>query len=180
MNGVCACGCGMVVNPRREYVHGHNRRGSIPHNLGQAPDLSRYSIEDRGYGTPCWIWTGRVADTGYGRIEHRGVNTGAHKLSFLEAGGQIPDGYVLDHLCRNRACINPAHLEPVTVKENNLRGDGFAGRNARKTHCKHGHEFTPQNTIPWGVNGRACRECRRVRDRVRDASRTRSRGRAAA
>lgn len=77
---------------------------------------------------------------------------------------KIPDGLHLDHLCRNPMCINPSHLEPVTQKENTLRGFSVPAINARKTECKRGHPFTPENTIIKKL-GKACRICQRVMDR---------------
>jgi hypothetical protein len=79
--------------------------------------------------------------------------------------GPIPEGKQLDHLCRNRACINPEHLEPVTAKENILRGESFSAKNARKTHCIHGHELSGDN-LRILKHGRVCLECRRTKDRI--------------
>ncbi|GGH34102.1 HNH endonuclease [Microbacterium album] len=113
----------------------------------------------------CWLWTAATT-YGYGRfaITKRQM-IGAHRFAWETVNGPVPDGMVIDHLCRIRLCVNPAHMEVVTNGENVLRGEGLSALNARKTHCKNGHEFTPENTIvtknPSG-NGRACRECRRA------------------
>jgi hypothetical protein len=89
-----------------------------------------------------------------------------HRLAYQLTMGQIPDGLVIDHLCRNRRCCNPAHMEPVTNGENVHRGNGIYARNGRKTHCAKGHEFTPENTLRR-KHGRGCRECGRIESRRR-------------
>lgn len=93
----------------------------------------------------CWTWTG-ASRNGYGKLHFRGRMQEAHRVSYTLHVGEVPDGLHIDHLCRNRGCVNPAHLEPVTQFENNMRCDCASTRNARKTHCKRGHEFTKENT----------------------------------
>ena len=111
------------------------------------------------------MWTRAINSIGYGILwRGEGKYLMAHLTSYEHHIGPIPDGLVLDHLCRNRACINPDHLEPVTIKENVLRGEGPSAINARKTHCHKGHEYTPQNTIIVKQTGaRACRTCTNTR-----------------
>ena len=102
----------------------------------------------------CWLWSGATNREGYGKFTVGRITVAAHRFIFAEMVASIPD-----HLCRVRHCVNPVHLEPVTMRENLLRGNTLQARNAAKTHCDHGHEFTAQNTRI--VNGfwRACREC---------------------
>lgn len=110
----------------------------------------------------CWLWTGVLNHSGYAEVDQRGRYLGmAHRISYEMHVGPIPDGLTLDHLCRVRHCINPAHLEPVTRGENSLRGVGWAGQHARQEACKRGHPFDEQNTYRWRT-GRICRECRRL------------------
>jgi hypothetical protein len=84
----------------------------------------------------CHVWQGRKNAKGYGQVGRHGL---AHRVAYEAACGPIPDGLVIDHLCRNRACCNPAHMEPVTPGENVRRGNCPPMVNARKTHCKSGH-----------------------------------------
>jgi hypothetical protein len=109
--------------------------------------IIRKSPEDEN---GCWVWSGRVGSGGYGKIrvreDGREINRGAYRVLYELMIGKVPDGLVLDHLCRNRLCVNPAHLEPVTQTENVLRGEGFAAVNARKTSCPKGHPYDEANT----------------------------------
>jgi hypothetical protein len=105
----------------------------------------------------CWEWTGARERKGYGRFRSQP----AHRWSYELLRGEIPEGLFLDHLCRNRACVNPWHLEPVTNRVNILRGVSFAAINAHKTHCIRGHEFTPENTY-MSTKGRNCRACMKL------------------
>lgn len=105
----------------------------------------------------CWEWTGTKQANGYGAFYENGRVLRSHRWSYEHHVGPIPDGLQIDHLCRNRACVNPAHLEPVTALEN--------ARRAMRTHCVNGHEFTPENTYIPADGKRYCRECRRRRVR---------------
>lgn len=109
--------------------------------------------------TGCWQWTGTVTDQGYGTIWVNGKNRKAHRVTYEMFVGPIPDGLTLDHLCRNRPCVNPEHLEPVTQLINNLRGDTLGARNLAKTHCPRNHPYDAENT-EWYRGHRYCRACR--------------------
>jgi hypothetical protein len=112
--------------------------------------------------TGCWQWQ-RPLDNGYGRFWVDGQTVLAHRYSYEIHVGSIPDGLHLDHLCRNRGCVNPAHLEPVTLAVNVLRGEGLSAVNARKTVCKHGHPLTDDNVYVTPRGSRTCRACQRAR-----------------
>ena len=117
----------------------------------------------------CWLWAGYKNEHGYGvHYYTEGKKTKkvlAHRMSYEHFKEKIPEGLVIDHLCRITSCINPSHLEAVTNIENILRGVGFAGLNNRKTHCPKGHEYTPENTN--ANNGwRRCRVCDRLRQQA--------------
>jgi len=114
----------------------------------------------------CWLWTAGAISTGYGFFSpFVGKRILAHRWSYEQLVGPIPEGLVIDHLCRVRRCVNPAHLEPVTDAENRRRGASYGLQNGMRTTCIHGHEFTPENTYysPSREGHRQCRECRRVR-----------------
>lgn len=111
----------------------------------------------------CWLWLGKK-DFGYGRVGFNGSHVRAHKLIYEGLKGPVPTGLVLDHLCRNRGCVNPDHLEPISNRENVLRGVGLSAENAKKTHCKHGHAFEGANLLIVGAQ-RQCRTCRLARSR---------------
>jgi len=115
----------------------------------------------------CWQWTGAISRVGYARFNLNGHNRLAHRVSYEMLVRKIPKGKFLDHLCRNRSCVNPAHLEVVTFKENVLRGIGPAAINKRKTHCMRGHKFDAKNTYAPPAGGRTCKICRRVSDAKR-------------
>ena len=121
----------------------------------------------------CWLWTGRIGKGGYGRLGPRLAHRAAYEL-FV---GPVPQGFELDHLCRTPNCVNPQHLEPVTPEENWLRSHNPARINADKTHCKNGHEFTPENTLlntrnrPSRRPYRRCRKCTQARQRAWYAAR---------
>lgn len=120
--------------------------------------VNRDVLEDQ-----CWEWTGALSD-GYGYfkravgLEPRMVK--AHRYAYTYLLGEIPEGLVLDHLCRNRKCVNPLHLEPVTNEENILRGESGPARNARKTHCPQGHPYDELNTYTHTSGWRQCKTCR--------------------
>lgn len=111
----------------------------------------------------CWLWRGELRK-GYGRVLFGGGRLSAHRVVYEMEVGPIPEGLVIDHLCRNHACVNPEHMEPVTQRVNVLRGVAPAAANARKTHCLRGHAFDDENTYPVRVGGRGCRACDRRRN----------------
>ena len=109
----------------------------------------------------CWIWIKSTDDCGYGMFSDLQTHR-AHRWSYENLIGPIPAGLVLDHLCRNTRCVNPAHLEPVTNDENLERGWGRRVKNGWVNHCIHGHEFTLENTYINGQGRKVCRTCSAV------------------
>lgn len=130
------------------------------------PDLWSY-VDGRPDG--CWLWTG-ARTSGYGFYSRSNWNTTrAHRLTFMWVNGPIKHGRVIDHLCRVTACVNPAHLEAITDRENILRGVGSPAQNAVADTCKNGHPLSGENLIPYYLERgeRQCRLCMRERSRVR-------------
>lgn len=117
-------------------------------------------VEPTGF---CWEWTGRVETTGYGKFSYRGAQVLAHRFVYELLVGPIPSGMQIDHLCHNRACVNPDHLEPVSARINQLRSMSPSGQNVRKTHCPKGHPYDEENTYVTPNGGRQCRACRHAR-----------------
>jgi HNH endonuclease len=107
----------------------------------------------------CWLWGGVTNAAGYGQFSVENKHRYAHRVSRSTLVGPIPDGFYIDHLCRTPHCVNPAHLEPVTPRENVLRGKTIIAANASKTHCRAGHPYTGDNLRLTPKGGRRCREC---------------------
>lgn len=128
---------------------------------------------------PCWLWTGSVSGgdnrgDGYGRFLVDGRFVAVHRWAYEQWVGPVPDGRELDHLCRVRRCCNPAHLEPVTRRENLVRGNTVVARQLARTHCAQGHPLDAENTYDYGDGKRRCRKCS-----IRWARESRERARAA-
>ena len=144
---------------------------TIKERLRRRIILSPWEFE----GTPCWVWTGaKVQDAlykwsnpqPYGVMGVDGRLMRTHRLAWEEYRGPIPEGLVIDHLCRVTLCYNPKHLEPVTQKENVARGNSVwrnQQRGRERIHCKHGHDLTDESNVRHTSRGRECLACARRR-----------------
>jgi hypothetical protein len=158
-----------------------NTGGATPES--EVPMQRKPTVEERFWAKvrttdTCWVWMGGRHSRGYGTFWNGQRRLPAHRWAYEHFVGPIPEGLEIDHLCRNIACVNPEHLEPVTHAENVRRGMaafGIRQRAARITHCPHGHEYTPENTRV-NYQGRFCRACGRARAAEKQAREVAERG----
>lgn len=163
-------------SPRERELRGHgNRRYELP--MHGDPNTRFWAKVEKTDG--CWNWTAALSVGGYGRFNVETVFgrqrlVQAHRFSYELLIGPIPKGLQIDHLCRNRKCVNPTHLEPVTIRENILRGEGFSATNAVATHCLRGHVLAGENMRRVNGDGsRRCRQCDAIRSKAyRDRKRS--------
>lgn len=168
--GACCCGCGQLTklapysDKNKGWVRGQPKRYLKGHHP-MRPDtyVRRFWMRVDKTTSPdgCWLWTGSLTEKGYGNVKLNKRLVGVHRLAYQWAKGPIPEGLQIDHLCRVRHCVNPDHLEAVTLKVNVLRGVGITAMQARQTHCVQGHPFDGPNTAYTPRGSRVCRACKR-------------------
>jgi hypothetical protein len=149
----------------RPYRGSLRLRGLVVDKEQSAAERFWAKVDRSGGPDACWPWLGyRHKNYGQWRAFERDRNRYSYRVAYEYLVGRVPDGLVLDHLCRNPPCCNPRHLEPVTPRENVMRGNPSPiTLNAAKTACSRGHAFTPENTYV-SRGGRYCRTCRRLND----------------
>lgn len=156
----------------------------VPKPRGSVEQRFWSHVERRG-SDECWLWNGSLASGGYGRLRLGGRGSQyeeVHRFAYRLLVGEIPDGHHIHHRCETRSCVNPAHLEALLPGEHLHRGASLQARFAQRTHCKHGHEFTPENTFKrptaTGTVARGCRACRSAKN-ARQWQRRKEQGRLA-
>lgn len=119
---------------------------------------NKFTISQNG----CWEWIAYIDNNGYGRISINSKSRLAHRVMYMITNKKLNKSLEIDHLCKNRKCINPKHLEEVEAIENTKRGDAWL-YNINKTHCRKGHQYDKDNTYIYSDGRRACRKCDRLR-----------------
>lgn len=138
-------------------------------NYTRRDPIDRFAEKIKKTEQDCWLWTGSGTVGGYPSFWSGERFVLAHRWSYEHFIGAIPDGLVLDHLCRVKRCVNPAHLDPVTQRENVMRSIGPTSINAAKTHCPRGHPYDEANTYVYPRDGsRRCRTCIRAHYRFEE------------
>lgn len=167
VRGVCLIeDCGRTVH----YLKGGwcKRHYQIWYRTGSTTLQPRLTVEQRFWrkvslGDGCWEWLASITADGYGQFNKQHAKpVPAHRYCYELLVEPVPAHLQMDHLCRNRSCVNPDHLEPVPGWVNNMRSNSVTARNARKTHCRHGHEFSLENTYLRPAGGRTCITCREL------------------
>lgn len=157
--------CDNLVGPKgaRGLCSKHYQRWL---NTGDPKGSTRKSPEERFWekasmsvSDGCWEWLGCKDGDGYGMFRFEGSMRRAHRWGYELLVSKVPEGLVLDHLCRNPSCVNPDHLEPVTNQENLDRGEGRRVKNGSANSCVNGHEYTADNTYTNPKGRKVCRTC---------------------
>lgn len=168
-NGLCVIeGCERTVDSFGWCSLHHDRWRStgdptLARHVRGDDDTERFWRRVNKQTDGCWHWTGTRDQDGYGVLRaHKQRNIRAHRFAYELIVGPVGDGLVMDHLCRVRHCVNPEHLEPVTPRENVVRGEP-----KQRPHCANGHERTPENVRIRPDGARACRVCERERQRIK-------------
>lgn len=130
----------------------------MPHRLPEQLSSKIVPVTESG----CWLWTAGVSEKGYARVYWQGTTGYAHRIIYKLLRGRIPAKLTLDHVCRVRCCVNPDHLEVVTLRANILRGRSFSAVNSKKSHCPQGHPYNKANTCNYRGQ-RRCRTCNNIR-----------------
>jgi len=176
----CACGCGELTSPGKQYRSGHNRRTWPPppaqpcacgcgdlakpgnrfirgHHLWKSP--VEFIEEDRGYETPCHFWQRALTADGNGHMATKDGTRSARRVVYERERGPIPDGHILEARCKVAACVHPDHMDVITPAEAlRRRGIPTPVPRAKRATCKRGHPWTPENTV-INAHGRQCRTC---------------------
>lgn len=162
-------GCDQPKQPRvGDLCKYHRRRHMAGFSVRPRPTFRERFEAKITRTASCWLWTGAKNSAGYGQIREGGKLLYAHRVAYELHVAQIPEGMVIDHLCRTPACVNPRHLQPVPTRENLARGLAPSAVTNRTGYCQRGHAMTPENSYrrPDG-HSTMCRACQEIRERRR-------------